>query len=73
MDNFENENFDSYIQSSMNDYDDEERFVSASKRSDDVFENVLRPKTMNDYIGQGKVKENLSVFITAAKKRNEPL
>ncbi len=33
----------------------------------------LRPKSLNEYIGQEKVKENLSVFIEAAKKRGEPL
>lgn len=33
----------------------------------------LRPKTLNEYIGQEKVKENLSIYISAAKKRGEPL
>lgn len=33
----------------------------------------LRPKYLSEYIGQSKVKENLKVFIEAAKKRNEPL
>ena len=36
-------------------------------------ENVLRPKTLNEYIGQTKVKENMKVYIEAAKKRGEPL
>ena len=36
-------------------------------------ENALRPKTMNDYIGQEKAKENLKIFIEAAKLRGEPL
>lgn len=31
-------------------------------------ENVLRPKTLNEYIGQSKVKENMKVYIEAAKK-----
>ncbi|MBQ8424484.1 MAG: Holliday junction branch migration DNA helicase RuvB [Clostridia bacterium] len=58
----------------MSESDDDERFVSASKKlSDDAIENVLRPKAMNDYIGQSKVKENLLVYITAAKKRGEAL
>ena len=35
--------------------------------------NVLRPKTLNEYIGQSKVKENMKVYIEAAKKRGEPL
>lgn len=33
----------------------------------------LRPQYLNEYIGQDKVKENLHIFIEAAKKRNEPL
>lgn len=36
-------------------------------------ENTLRPRTLNEYIGQTKVKENMKVYIEAAKKRNEPL
>ncbi len=33
----------------------------------------LRPKTLAEYIGQDKVKENMSIYIEAAKKRGEPL
>lgn len=36
-------------------------------------ENSLRPKTLAEYIGQTKVKENMKVYIEAAKKRGEPL
>ena len=36
-------------------------------------ENSLRPKTLEEYIGQTKVKENMKVYIEAAKKRGEPL
>ena len=36
-------------------------------------ENTLRPKTLSEYIGQTKVKENMKVYIEAAKKRGEPL
>ncbi len=36
-------------------------------------ENVLRPKNLNEYIGQTKVKENMKIYIEAAKKREEPL
>lgn len=36
-------------------------------------ENVLRPKFLKDYIGQTKVKENMKVYIEAAKIRREPL
>ena len=36
-------------------------------------EQSLRPRFLEEYIGQGKVKNNLRIFIDAAKKRNEPL
>ncbi len=39
----------------------------------DAEENVLRPKTMAEYVGQRKVKENLSVYIAAARARGEAL
>lgn len=53
----------------------ESRMVSPQKTENDTddIEVSLRPKTLNEYIGQDKVKENLSIFIEAAKKRNEPL
>ena len=40
---------------------------------EDQNEGSLRPRTLDEYIGQKKAKENLSVFIKAAKMRNEPL
>ena len=36
-------------------------------------ENSLRPQTLDEYIGQTKVKENMKIYIEAAKKRKEPL
>lgn len=36
-------------------------------------ETSLRPKTLSEYIGQSKVKENMKIYIEAAKKRGEPL
>ena len=36
-------------------------------------ENNLRPKLLKDYIGQEKIKENLNIYIQAAKKRGEPI
>lgn len=51
---------------------EEERIVSPDLKSDDS-EISLRPKTLSEYIGQTKVKENLKIFIEAAKKRNESL
>lgn len=53
---------------------DEERFITSNLTEEDAeVENILRPKTMREYIGQNKVKENLQVYITAAKKRGEAL
>jgi Holliday junction DNA helicase RuvB len=42
-------------------------------RQEEKLENSLRPKTLDEYIGQNKVKENMKIFIEAAKKRGEPL
>ena len=53
-------------------YGDESLIVS-TKTEYDIEENVLRPKTMTDYVGQQKVKENLGVYIAAAKARGEAL
>ena len=52
---------------------DDERIVSSRQMQEDETESSLRPKSMEDYIGQSKVKENLQVFIEAAKQRGEPL
>ncbi len=40
---------------------------------EEIQEASLRPKTLREYIGQTKVKENMKIYIEAAKKRNEPL
>lgn len=40
---------------------------------DEPFEETLRPDTLGSYIGQGQIKENLSIFIQAAKQREESL
>ena len=42
-------------------------------KSEEENENSLRPKTLSEYIGQTKVKENMKVYIEAAKKRGESL
>ena len=55
-------------------FDFESRIVSTSYSAEDADVDVsLRPKTLDDYIGQTKVKENLKVFMEAAKKRGEQL
>ncbi len=51
----------------------DELLTTSSMLSEDTNESSLRPRTLNEYIGQKKAKENLSVFISAAKMRNEPL
>lgn len=50
---------------------DDSRVISAARQDDD--ESSLRPKRLGDFIGQRAVRENLSVFIAAAKERKEPL
>lgn len=58
----------------MHDFDDENRIITSTMQNDDVdIENSLRPKTLDDYLGQEKTKEQLKIFIEAAKSRNEPL
>ncbi len=52
---------------------EEERIVSALKQVDDDSELSLRPRNFAEYIGQPRVKENMEVFIQAAKARREPL
>ncbi|MDD4371439.1 MAG: Holliday junction branch migration DNA helicase RuvB [Anaerostipes sp.] len=51
-----------------------DRMISTELIDEDVtIENHLRPQTLDDYIGQEKVKRNLEIFIEAAKGRNESL
>ena len=54
---------------------DEENLISPNvlDNMESQQENVLRPKTLSEYIGQTKVKENMKIYIEAAKKREEPL
>lgn len=51
----------------------DDRIISSEKMSDDNFEKSIRPETIDEYVGQSEVKENLNIFIKAAKMRNEPL
>lgn len=57
------------------DTDFEGRFVAPdySSQEDSDIELSLRPHVLSEYIGQDKAKDNLSVYIQAAKKRGEPL
>lgn len=48
--------------------------TNSSEQTDDItLDNTLRPQTFGEYIGQNKVKNNLRIFIDAAKKREEPI
>ena len=52
----------------------DDRLVNAAREPEDVqYEAGLRPRTMNEYIGQDRVRENLAVSIEAAKHRGETL
>jgi holliday junction DNA helicase RuvB len=50
-----------------------QRIVNPVAQSDDRFDQALRPKRLQDLIGQDRVKENLKILIEAAQKREEPL
>ena len=53
---------------------EEKRIVEAKEITpEEKLENSLRPQYLDDFIGQQKLKDNLKVFIEAAKKRSEPL
>ncbi|MBE7038219.1 MAG: Holliday junction branch migration DNA helicase RuvB [Ruminococcaceae bacterium] len=53
---------------------DYERIVTSDFIEEDIdIETSLRPKTLDEYVGQDKIKDNLSVYIKAAKNRNEAL
>lgn len=57
-----------------NEMDFENRMVDPEYSPEDgEVENPLRPKSLKEYIGQEKVKENLAIYIEAAKRRNEAL
>ncbi len=51
----------------------EDRIVDAEEKQEDVFEKNIRPQSLNEYVGQTEIKENLRVFIKAALMREEPL
>ena len=52
---------------------DDERIVSSRTLQGEDTDTSLRPKRMEEYVGQAKAKENLAIFIEAAKRRSEPL
>lgn len=52
---------------------EDDRLVGKGEQEEDIWQYSLRPRCFNEYIGQEKAKENLSIFIQAAKQRNEAL
>jgi Holliday junction DNA helicase RuvB len=53
--------------------ENDSRIISSLAIEDDDAENTLRPHSMSEYVGQGKIKRNLEVFISAAKARSDAL
>ena len=51
----------------------EERIIDANTSIEDIFDKSIRPESLDEYVGQDKIKHNLKVFIEAAKMRDEPL
>lgn len=51
----------------------DERVITNHELGEDTFEKSIRPDSLDEYIGQTEVKDNLIVFIKAAKMREEPL
>ena len=51
----------------------DEDVLDSNLHSEDLVDNNIRPESLAEYIGQTEVKENIKVFIEAAKMRNEPL
>ena len=49
------------------------RIIQTEISSEDIAEKGLRPESLEQYVGQKKAKDNLKIFIQAAKSRNEPL
>jgi len=53
---------------------DESRVIAQKEQTEDkVLDTTLRPKTLSEYVGQEQVKANLHIFLSAAKKRKEPI
>ena len=53
---------------------EEERFITSTRNlTESEVENTLRPTSMDDYVGQEKIKKNLNIYIKAAKNRGDAL
>jgi Holliday junction DNA helicase RuvB len=53
--------------------DQPERMIDPAPKQDDRLDLAMRPVSLSDVIGQDQIKENLSILLTAAKQRNDPL
>ena len=51
----------------------EDRILTGDELKEDITDEGIRPDSLSEYIGQSEVKENLNIFIKAAKMRDEPL
>ena len=51
----------------------DDRIITPDKLNEDNFDNCIRPQTLEEYVGQAEIKENLDIFIKSAKIREEPL
>lgn len=52
---------------------EKERIITSEELQEDTFDDNIRPQSLNEYVGQTEVKENMRVFIEAAKLRKESL
>src|SRR5690554_3214120 len=52
---------------------DERLVTAAAARDDEAFDRAIRPRRLEDYVGQARVKEQMSIFIEAARARGEAL
>ena len=57
----------------MEDFVRTDRLVSPEMNRGEAEELTLRPRTLAEYVGQEKVKENLRIYLEAAKRRGEPM
>ncbi len=55
------------------DFDLDQRLISSEPQLEDTQQGNLRPKQLEDFIGQDKLKQNMRVYLEAAKSRNEPI
>lgn len=52
---------------------EKERIITGEELQEDTFDDNIRPQSLNEYVGQTEVKENMRIFIEAAKLRKESL